>query len=379
MKHVQYATLWVKAQVALASISGASVNCGSLFKSLELVKLSSITTDIALDNLNTFDVTATASNFLRIDHIEQLDSHAEEIAAFPERFILGAGSNLLFVGDYDGLVIYPQLKGIQVVREDQKQVILRVAASENWHELVIYCLKQGFFGLENLALIPGTVGASPVQNIGAYGVEVESFIQRVQCYDLKQQKMYWLSHADCQFAYRDSFIKRAGQGRYLVTNVEFRLSKTSNLVLTYKPLREYFASFEQVTAQQVFDRVCQVRTQKLPDPKLLANAGSFFKNPVIGEKHYQNLINLFPQLVAYPIKSEPETRYKIAAGWLIEKAGFKGKSFGKVGVHKEQALVLVNYSDDDGNNILLLAEKIIESIWKMFSIKLEPEVRIIGQ
>jgi len=340
--------------------------------------LGAISTNVALDKLNTFNVKANAAAFIQIDNKDELQSNYAEIASFQQRFVLGGGSNLLFVGDYQGLVIYPQMKGIKIFFEDQNQVGLRVAASEPWHDFVCYCLEQGYFGLENLALIPGTVGASPVQNIGAYGVEVESFIRQVECFDLNKGEFAVLSHQDCQFAYRDSFIKQAGQGHYLVTSVDFVLSKVPKLELSYKPLAEYFEKETLVSPKQVFDRVCQIRGEKLPDPNILPNAGSFFKNPVINQKQYHQLKTDFPDLVAYPVGEQAIQDYKLAAGWLIERAGFKGKTFGKVGVHKNQALVLVNYTDDSGANILLMANQIIDKIKQVFAVDLEPEVRILG-
>lgn len=338
----------------------------------------SISTNVSLHKLNTFKVKAFAASFIQIDSLQQLKSDYPKISSFSKRIILGGGSNLLFIGDYSGLVIYPQLKGIQLLSEDDEKVVLRVSASEVWHEFVEYCLNKGYFGLENLALVPGTVGAAPVQNIGAYGVEVESFITQVECFDLNEGCFTSLSHSDCQFAYRDSVIKQAGQGQYLVTSVDFVLSKKPKLVLTYKPLFEYFANQEQVSARQVFERVCEIRSDKLPDPKRLANAGSFFKNPLVNEQQYRRLKNSFPQLIAYSVKTDGNQCYKLAAGWLIETAGFKGKVYGKVGVHKHQALVLVNYSDDKGANILALAKNIMQAVKQTFDIELETEVRILG-
>ena len=236
--------------------------------------MAQILTNIALNELNTFNVKAKAQAFIQIDSLQQLDSAYAEISNYKERLVLGGGSNLLFVGDYSGLVIYPQLKGIEILEQDDAQVTLRVAASENWHQFVSYCLENNYFGLENLALIPGTVGAAPVQNIGAYGVEVESFILQVECVDLDSGELVMLSHDDCQFEYRDSFIKRAGQGRYLVVSVDLKLHKKPDLVLSYQPLKEFFAGASEVTAKQVFDRVCEIRSEKLPDPNKLANAGS---------------------------------------------------------------------------------------------------------
>lgn len=341
--------------------------------------MSGISTHIALDKLNTFNVKARATTFIQIDSVQQLIKDSAEIATYHERLVLGGGSNILFIGDYSGLVIYPQLKGIQVVSENKEQVTLRVSASEVWHKLVCYCLEKGYFGLENLALIPGTVGAAPVQNIGAYGVEVESLISQVGCFDLQNCRSITLSHNDCQFEYRDSFIKQAGQGRYLVTSVDFVLHKQPKLVLTYKPLKEYFNAQDRVSPQQVFDRVCELRKEKLPDPDKLPNAGSFFKNPVISEQQYLQLQQSFPDIVIYPIIVAGSHTYKVAAGWLIEKAGFKGNTVGKVGVHEHQALVLVNYSDCDGANILSLAQQVMQGVEQMFGIRLEAEVRILGQ
>jgi len=323
-------------------------------------------------------VKAKAAAFIQINRKEDLLSSYKDVASFNQRLVLGGGSNILFVGNYEGLVIYPQLKGLDILYEDETSVRLGVSASEVWHDFVEYCLENEYFGLENLALIPGSVGASPVQNIGAYGVEVASFIESVECFDFVEGEFINLSNTQCEFGYRESFIKRAGQGRYLVTRVVFNLSKQFNPDLSYKPLADHFANCKNVSARELFDRVCQIRRKKLPNPDELANAGSFFKNPIIEEGHYRRLKRKHVGLVAYPVKNESLKTYKLAAGWLIEKAGFKGKVFGKVGVHKKQALVLVNYSDHDGQNIVNLAHLIIRKIRELFGVTLEPEVRILG-
>ena len=342
-----------------------------------------IAENFPLDKLNSFAVSAKARWFVEIDDLQQLESIKRKISSFKNRLVLGDGSNILFVNDFSGLVIYPQLKGIEVVQETDKEVRLSVAASENWHEFVDYCLLNGYFGLENLALIPGTVGAAPVQNIGAYGVEIEKFIINVNCFDLDKGESLVFTKQDCQFSYRDSFFKRADQGRYLVTSVEFALSKEPNCVLDYKPLKDYFAQqasqaqIGSITPRQVFDRVCSIRREKLPDPNRLPNAGSFFKNPVISQQQYDRLVAAFPDIVVYPIIQEDKQFYKVAAGWLIEQAGFKGKTYGKIGVYERQALVLVNYSDKQGSNILELAQKIALKIRELFQIELEVEVRVI--
>jgi len=229
-----------------------------------------------------------------------------------------------------------------------------------------------------VTIIPGTVGAAPVQNIGAYGVEVEQFITKVECFDLAEARLLELSKAECEFEYRDSLIKRAGQGRYLVTNVEFELTKIANPVLTYKPLKSFFEKSQEVSPLDVFKQVCRIRKEKLPDPKELPNAGSFFKNPIVSSSQYETLKSEYPDLIGFSIPSSEGNRYKLAAGWLIEKAGFKGREFGLIGIHKYQALVLVNYSDTNGANIWRLAQTIMSKIYDMFKIELEPEVRILG-
>ncbi len=337
-----------------------------------------VSSNKSLSKLTTFKVEAKAAHFIQIDSVDQLMDVAQVIAGYPNRFVLGGGSNVLLVGDVDGLVIYPQLFGIEILEDSTDWVRLSVAASENWHQFVCYCLQQGYHGIENLALIPGTVGAAPVQNIGAYGVEIEQFIESVECFDLVENKLLKLTHEQCEFGYRDSLIKRAGQGRYLVTRVVLKLSKLFSPELSYSPLAQFFEK-HPVTPEALFKRVCDVRQTKLPDPEKLANAGSFFKNPVISEQQYLSLKAKFPQLVAFPVSQAGAQSYKVAAGWLIENAGFKGKQFQGVGVHTEQALVLVNYSESDGGKIWQLAETIMQAITQRFDITLEPEVRVLGQ
>jgi len=343
-----------------------------------------ISKNIPLDKLNSFAVSAKAAWFVQLDSLSQLNNIKQHISKFEQRLVLGGGSNILFVNDFSGLIIYPQLKGINVIHENDTEVTVSVAASENWHEFVDYCITNGYFGLENLALIPGTVGAAPVQNIGAYGVEIEKFIVKVDCFDLEKGESLEFNKHDCQFSYRDSFFKRAGQGRYLVTSVELVLSKVPDCVLDYKPLKEYFekrvgvsGSVSRITPRQVFERVCTIRQEKLPDPKELPNAGSFFKNPIIGQQQYESLIEKFPDIVVYPLSKDDNPLYKVAAGWLIERAGYKGKTYDKIGVYSNQALVLVNYSDNQGSNILALAQNIMLKIRELFQIELEAEVRII--
>ncbi|MGX5203036.1 UDP-N-acetylmuramate dehydrogenase [Aliikangiella sp. IMCC44632] len=330
---------------------------------------------VELKSYNTMAVSATADTMLVVHSLAELQSAMPIIQANKNRLVLGGGSNLLFLPKVEGLVIYPQIFGKELLEETQDAVTIQVGASENWHDLVLYACAQGWYGLENLALIPGTVGAAPVQNIGAYGVEVRETIQQVNFVDLSDASEHQFNTAECQFAYRDSIFKRAEKGRYLITSVVFKLSKAPHFNLDYAPLKAYFAEQDAITANEVVSRVCQIRQSKLPDPKVLPNAGSFFKNPVISQQQYQALVEVYPSLVAYP----QSHGVKIAAGWLIEKAGFKGKRVGDVGVHAHQALVLVNYAESAGEKLWELAQLIKASVSQQFGIELEAEVTLIGK
>ncbi|WP_444996852.1 UDP-N-acetylmuramate dehydrogenase [Aliikangiella sp. IMCC44359] len=333
-----------------------------------------IRSNVALKKLNTFAVSATASHFIQLNSCHELLNVIPQISLYPNRLVLGGGSNILFVGDFEGLILYPQIFGINIIHQDENEIRISVGASHNWHQLVIETLKNNWYGLENLALIPGTVGAAPVQNIGAYGVEVERYIHRVECVDLDSGELHLLAHDECQFGYRESFFKKAPKGKFLITRVEFNLNKKPQLCLTYPPLAEHFSGQVNILPQAVMQRVCQVRQEKLPDPKKLANAGSFFKNPVVQQKVFEKLKLNYPDIVAFPV----EKGMKLAAGWLIEKAGFKGVREGDVGVHANQALVLVNYAETQGIKLWQLAEKIQKKILQVFNVQLEVEVRVIG-
>ncbi len=337
--------------------------------------MSELVTQVELQPLNTFSVKAIAQSFIQVDSVESVIENLSLIQTFEQRFILGGGSNLLLVGEYDGLIIYPQFFGITVVAEEENQVRVRVGASQNWHEFVEYSLNNGWYGLENLALIPGTVGAAPVQNIGAYGVEVKQFIHKVTGINLVNGQVQEMTADECEFDYRDSVFKREGQGLFLITSVEFNLKKIPELCLNYRPLKEFFQNQPSVTPGEVMSKVCEIRREKLPDPLVLPNAGSFFKNPVVTKVKYEDLLKKYPDIVAYPA----DEHMKLAAGWLIEQAGLKGFTLGKVGVHKHQALVLVNYGESDGNQILRLAQKVQTEIYGLFKVRLEPEVRVIGE
>jgi len=328
----------------------------------------------SLNQLNTFAVEALTDSFYQVESKSQLLDDWQEIASYPNRLVLGGGSNILFAGDYSGLIIYPQVFGVEVIEENDEEITVRVGASENWHQFVVNMTEKGFFGLENLALIPGTVGASPVQNIGAYGVEVKSLITQVECFDFESGEVKCLSNQECQFAYRDSRFKQAGQGKYLVLSVDFKLSKQPSPVLTYRPLAEAFADESNVAPMDVLNKVCEIRRTKLPDPAELPNAGSFFKNPVVSIQSYKELSAQFPQLVAFPAGNE----MKLAAGWLIDNAGLKGERDGNVGTHIHQALVLVNYGEKKGSKIWDFARKVQTLVFDKYGVLLEPEVRVEG-
>lgn len=321
---------------------------------------------------NTFHLDETAAHFALLEKESQLAA----IPSLPQPVkILGGGSNILLSGPQQGTVLRNELKGISIEKEDDDFVWLKVAAGENWHQFVLYAIAQGYGGVENLSLIPGTVGASPIQNIGAYGVEVKDVMDRVDFWHLEEERMQSLSAADCQFGYRDSVFKKALKGRVLITSVVFRLSKNPVLQLDYGAIRQELALMNRAvspTIQDVSAAVIRIRQSKLPDPAVIGNAGSFFKNPVITAAHFAQLQQQFPGIAHYPAG---EDRVKVPAGWLIETAGWKGFREGEVGVHERQALVLVNHGGAKGADIYRLAERMISDIEERFGIRLEMEVQ----
>src|SRR5210317_95771 len=300
-----------------------------------------------LSRFNTLGLKSEAENFVRIEDVSQIP---ELISYVKEQDLpllwLGGGSNLVLGESVPGVVAQLALTGRELLSQDDDSVLLRTAAGEVWHEFVRWTLEQGYYGLENLALIPGSVGASPVQNIGAYGVEVCDSIEQVHAFDRASSKWVQLKSAECGFGYRDSIFKRE-PGRYVITSVEFRLSRNFQPRLDYSPLSERFSQPEKVTALEVFEAVCEVRRSKLPDPAQLGNAGSFFKNPVVTQLQFEKLLTTHPKIPNYPA----ETGRKLAAAWLIQQAGLKGYTEGAVGVHKLQALVLVNYGGANRTDI----------------------------
>ncbi len=281
---------------------------------------------------------------------------------------LGGGSNLVLGKSVPGIVAQLKLPGVELLETTTDSALLRVGAGEVWHYFVRWTLEQGYHGLENLALIPGSVGASPVQNIGAYGVEVCELIECVDAYDSLSQQ--WLSFAaeDCQFGYRDSLFKR-NPGRFVITRVTFRLNREYHPKLSYAPLAQRFDHQTEIDALEVFEAVCQIRTSKLPDPSTLGNAGSFFKNPVVNQAQFEALHSQYPDIPNYPADSGR----KLAAGWLIEQVGLRGYTDGRVGVHRLQALVLVNYGGASRCDLEALAERVKAQVLQKFGVQLEQE------
>lgn len=305
---------------------------------------------------------------------------AEGLALVP----LGEGSNVVLAGDIDGLVLRLETRGIEILEDKADTVLLRVAAGERWHAFVEWSIQQGFYGLENLALIPGTVGAAPIQNIGAYGVELATFAQQVHCIDITSGQTHVLEAADCQFGYRDSIFKRSLRDQHIITAVDIRLSRVAPVRADYPVLSRALAEqgIDNASAEQVFDTVVNIRRSKLPDPQHIPNAGSFFKNPVVPDKHARELLRQSPGLPQYP---QADGNTKLPAAWLIEACGWKGYRRDGLGIHPDHALVLVNYGNESGNAnpsgeaLLALAAEVAASVQDRFGIALEIEPRIYGR
>ena len=325
-----------------------------------------------LSRLNTFGLAASASAYIELTDEAQLPELTQLARGYPRVFILGGGSNVVLPEKVPGLLIHVATQGIDLVEETETHCKVEACGGENWHGFVQSCLVQGWFGLENLALIPGTVGAAPVQNIGAYGVELETCIDSLTAWDLHEGKTRFFSRADCAFAYRDSFFKRQPQGRWLITKVCFALPRQWEPKIDYPDLAGCRALEAKglLQPQHVFDAVCEVRRNKLPDPAVLGNAGSFFKNPVVDTAQYQHIKAINPGVVAY---EQVDGTWKLAAGWLIDKAGWKGFRDGPVGVHDRQALVLVNYGGATADDIQALAGRICEDVFARYGVALEQE------
>ncbi|MDO9595680.1 MAG: UDP-N-acetylmuramate dehydrogenase [Lutibacter sp.] len=328
--------------------------------------------NIPLKPYNTFGIQANAKRFVTVNSVKELK---EIIASEKYLFLLGGGSNILLTKDVEKLVIHLNTKGIIVNDFDEDEVLVTAEAGENWHELVLWCVSQNYGGLENLALIPGNVGTSPIQNIGAYGVEIKDVFQQLEAIDIETGKTKIFTSADCGFGYRNSVFKNELKGKFIIVSVTFKLTKKNhNINISYGAIKDLLTEKENPSIKEIADAVIAIRQSKLPDPKEIGNSGSFFKNPVITSNLFQELIKKYPEIPHYIIS---ENEIKIPAGWLIEQCGFKGKRFGDAGVHEKQALVLVNYSNASGKEIYALAQKIQQKVLEIFKISLEIEVNII--
>lgn len=329
-----------------------------------------VESQVSLKPYNSFGVEVMARHFAQAtsdDEVRQLLAYAaiEDLPAL----VIGGGSNLLLTQDITALVIRMNSSGIRLLSDDGQRVVVEAEAGEAWHPFVQWTLEQGLVGLENLSLIPGTVGAAPMQNIGAYGVEIKDVFAGLTALDRQTGDLRDFTLEDCDFAYRDSYFKR-NPGRWVILRVRFALSRTAALHLDYGPVRQRLAGIEQPTAQDVSDAICSIRREKLPDPAELGNAGSFFKNPVVSAELAGRIREQHPGLVAYP---QADGEMKLAAGWLIEQAGWKGYRDGDAGVHKLQALVLVNYGQASGEQLHELAQKIQDDVLERFGVELEME------
>jgi UDP-N-acetylmuramate dehydrogenase len=333
--------------------------------------------DFCLKPFTTFGIAVEASRYVAITSVKDLQElYADDELSKKPVMVLGGGSNILFTQHYKGLILACQILGKEILKETDDEIIIKVGGGEHWPSFVDEMVEKGYGGIENLSLIPGKVGAAPIQNIGAYGVEVEEVFESLDAFELKTGKIRKFTKSACEFGYRSSIFKTTGKGKYFITHVMFRLSKKPRLNLNYAPLKEAFAgrSENEVSIKEVSEAVKQIRRSKLPDPDKLKNAGSFFKNPVVAEKKANKLKEGYPNIPVYP---QVDGKVKLAAGWLIEQCGWKGKRVGDAGVHEKQALVIVNYDHASGNEILALAEDIRKSVQQQFGVTLEPEVNII--
>jgi len=327
----------------------------------------------SLRKYNTFGLSHKANVIIEVENESDIQDLDPQLLS-NLYLIIGSGSNLLFTQDFNGTILKINLFGKTVIDEDDSDVTLSVKAGEIWHDFVEWTVDNGYYGLENLALIPGTVGASPVQNIGAYGKEVREFVEKVKVFDLKTQSWIWMSNEECEFEYRNSYLKR-NIGRYIVSEVVFRLSKFPNLNLSYGGLKQKLIdnNITSPSPKDVLSAVIDIRNSKLPNPSEIGNAGSFFKNPIVDRNTCTQLLETYPNLVHYKVS---ETLEKLAAGWLIEQAGWKGKTYDGYGVYDKQSLIIVNYHLEEGDKLKQLSEDIQYSVKDKFGIVLEPEVQM---
>mgnify|MGYP000872146314 CR=1 FL=1 len=329
-----------------------------------------------LKNYNTFGISAFAKEFISVHTINELKQVLQENKS-KQLFILGGGSNMLLTQDINALVIHIDLKGREIVSQDDNTVQLKAMAGENWHEFVLYSISQNYGGLENLSLIPGNVGTTPIQNIGAYGTEIKDTMVSCEAMDIATGEIVTFTKEECEFAYRESIFKNRLKDKYIIVSVTFRLTKTNHKINTaYGDIMAQLAqnNITAPTIKDVSNAVIAIRQSKLPDPKELGNSGSFFKNPIISKEDFDKAYAAHPEMPHYTVS---DNLVKVPAGWLIEQSGFKGKRFGDAGVHTRQALVLVNYGNATGQELLNLSKNIQETVYNNFGIRIEAEVNVI--
>lgn len=353
---------------AILSVFTPSQGIGPCFMKIER--------NISLKDLNTFGIEAEASFYAEINRQDDLREliNTSEYHNNP-KLVIGGGSNLLFTKDFDGLVIRNMLSGIEILKQNVEFVWVKAAAGENWHKFVTWCVYNKYGGLENLSLIPGCVGAAPMQNIGAYGVEIKDVCESVEALDMETGEETVFSNADCKFAYRESIFKHSHKNKYFITAVTFKLRKKPVFNTSYGAIEQELAAMgvKELSIKAISDAVINIRSSKLPDPAQIGNAGSFFKNPEVSKQKHDELKSQYEKLVAYPLDNG---NYKLAAGWLIEACGLKGKRNGAVGVHEKQALVLVNYGGGKGDEVYKLSEEVLQAVKDKFGVTLEREVNI---
>ena len=333
--------------------------------------------NISLKNYNSFKIDANAKHFIELNSSEEIQHIINENKILDNNYlVLGNGCNILFTKDFDGIILKINNKGIEVVKETDDFVYIKANAGEDWDSFIVYCINNNYFGLENLSMIPGTIGAAPVQNIGAYGIELKDFFYQLEAINIKTGEVKTYSKQECKFGYRDSIFKHQLKNLTIILSVTLKLRKRESFNCTYADLRNELdlKGIINPTASNIRDIVCNIRLKKLPYPSELGNAGSFFKNPVINEVKFTELNNKYSGIKYYKL---PGNKYKLAAAWMIEKCGWKGKRIGDVGVHNDQALVIVNYGQASGADITAFADKLIDDVIEKFGVLLDYEVIFI--
>lgn len=331
----------------------------------------------SLKKLNTFGIDASARYFTELTNVEEIQEVLlHQDFSKMQKLILGGGSNLLFTQNFNGIVLKNNLQGIELLKEDTDFYYIKAGAGVIWHELVIHCIDNNYAGLENLSLIPGRVGASPMQNIGAYGVEIKDRFYELEALHIADNTIHTFANADCKFGYRESIFKHELKNQYIITSVTYKLLKKPIFNTNYGAIEKELEAMgiKELSIQAISKAVCNIRSSKLPNPAEIGNAGSFFKNPEVVKAKYEFLKDQFPSIVGYDLENG---NVKLAAGWLIEQCGWKGKTIGDAGVHKLQALVLVNYGNAKGSEIFDLSQKIMDSVKVKYGVQLEREVNII--